>query len=456
MTYKVIVVGGGITGLCVAYELIKTLPPDQVLLIEKQRRLGGVILTEEKEGLLLEGGPDCLYAEKPWAVELAKEIGLGSDLIPPQEASKGTYILWKGKLHRLPEGFLLLVPRDLVAFLKTGLLSPWGKARVLIEPFIPPKRSSGDEDLASFVKRRLGKEVLERIVDPLIGGVHGTRASELSARAVLPRFVEMEEKWGSLLKGIRHFKARPKGTLPFLSFKKGMGQLVDGLVERLKGIPFVMGEGVRHIEASKGLFKVYTEKGVYEAERVVLAVPARHAREILGPSRPESFSLLGMFKSVPTVVINMAWKEGDVLGAKGHGFVVSPGEGLKLKAVSFSSRKFEGRAPKGILLMRLFFSQDEGIMELEDRGIYELALKELGGILRMKEEPMFWKVYRWPEGLAQMRKGHLELVEGLRKALAREAKGVFVVGSSYDGIGIGDCVRGAKAIARQLLEGLLS
>lgn len=454
MTCKVIIVGGGITGLSVAYELTKALAPDQILLIERQKRLGGVILTEEENGVLLEGGPDCLYAEKPWAIELAKEIGLGWALITPQELFKGTYILWKRKLHKLPEGFLLLVPRDLMAFLKTGLLSPWGKARVFLEPFIPPKRSCEDEDLASFVKRRLGKEVLERIVDPLIGGVHGSLASELSARAVLPRFVEMEKKWGSLLKGIRRIKTGSKGAPPFLSFRKGMGQLVDSLLERLKGVHFVLGEKVTHVEPLEGSFRVHTEKGIYEAKRVVLAVPARRAREILGPSTPDCFSLLGKFRSVPTVVLNVLWKEEDVSGVKGHGFVVSPREGLRLKAVSFSSRKFERRAPEGMLLMRLFFSQNEDLIDFDDQAIFELALKELRGILRVRGVPLFWKVYKWPEGLAQIRRGHLELVDSLRKALVREAKGVFVVGSSYDGIGIGDCVRGAKAVARELLEGL--
>lgn len=455
MTYKVIVVGGGITGLCVAYELTKALSPDQVLLIEKRERLGGVILTEEENGVLLEGGPDCLYAEKPWAIELAQEIGLGWALISPQEGFKGTYILWKRKLHKLPEGFLLLVPRDVVAFLKTGLLSPWGKARALLEPFVPPKRSYEDEDLASFVKRRLGKEVLERIVDPLIGGVHGSSASELSAKAVLPRFVEMEKKWGSLFKGVRHIKTVSRGTSPFLTFIKGMGQLVEGLVERLRGVRFALGEEVLRVEPLDGSIRVHTDKGVYEAERVVLAVPARQAREILGPTKPDSFSLLGKFSSVPTIVLNVVWKEEDISGVKGYGFVVSPKEGLKLKAVSFSSRKFERRAPDGMLLMRLFFSQNEDLVGFDNQAIFELALKELRAILRVKGAPLFWKVYKWPEGLAQMRKGHFELVESLRKALVREARGVFVVGSSYDGIGISDCVRGAKAVARKLLEGLL-
>lgn len=451
MTYKVIVVGGGITGLCVVYELTKVLPPGQVILIEKERRLGGVILTEEEKGLLLEGGPDCLYAEKPWAIELAKEIGLGWALISPQEAFKGTYILWKKKLRKLPEGFLLLVPRDLVAFLKTDLLTPWGKIRVLLEPFVPPKRSNEDEDLASFVRRRLGKEVLERIVDPLIGGVHGTSASELSAKAVLPRFVEMEKRWGSLFKGIRRFKMGSKGASPFLSFKKGMGQLVDALVERLRGVDFVLGERVFYVETLKGAFRVHTERGFYEAERVVLAVPAGQAKEILGPTRPDCFSLLGRFSSVPTVVLNVAWKEEEVSGIKGYGFVVSPKEGLRLKAVSFSSRKFEDRAPKGTLLMRLFLSHVEDLLGFDDQAVFELALKELRGILRVRGAPLFWRVYRWPQGLAQIKRGHLELVADLRKALVKEAKGVFVVGSSYDGIGISDCVRGARAVAMELL-----
>lgn len=448
------VIGGGITGLSACYEL-ERLGFSDILLLEKSDRPGGVILTEKVDGFLIEGGPDCLYASKPWALDLSRELGIAEDLIPPREETKGTYILWKGKLHRLPEGFLLLVPTDYLAFFRSGLLSPLGKLRVLLEPFIPPRKQHRDESLRDFVLRRLGREVLDRIAEPLVGGIHGGIPERLSVEAIVPTFKEMERRHGSLLRGLKKSMKPKGGAVPFLTFREGMGELVKGVLEALKGTKVLLGCGLRGLEPQGGRYRLYTDSGEMEAEAVLLAIPSYEASRALEPWEGTTARLLALINHGSSVVLNLAFERKALEGVKGHGFLVPRKERMRIKAVSFSSEKFPFRAPEGRVLLRVFFGADgEDVLQWDDEAILTVALDELSKVLVLKERPILWRLYRWPKGMAQMEVGHRGLVADIRKGLVRY-KGLLLAGSSYDGIGIGDCVRSGREAARVLARQLL-
>lgn len=441
------VIGGGISGLSACYELERQ-GFGEVCLFERSDRLGGVILTEKVEGFLIEGGPDCLYTQKPWAIELSRELGLGGELIPPREDTKGTYILWRGRLHRLPEGFLLLVPTNYWAFLLSGLLSPWGKARVLLEPLIPPRREERDESLRDFVLRRLGREVLERIAEPLVGGIHGGVPERLSAEAVLPTFREWERRYGSILKGLRRQRRSGGQGVPFLSFREGMEELVKAISSSLRRTKVFLGWELKGIEPRGRGLVLHFNRGEVEADAAILAIPSYEASSCLeGMDAPLS-RFLSLIKHGPSAVLSLAFRREDVRGMRGHGFVVPRKERMLIKAVSFSSEKFPHRAPEGWVLLRVFFGGEE-VLGWDDRAVLQGALDELSKVLTLRGEPALWRLHRWPRGLAQMDVGHRGLVAEIKKGLVKFPR-ILLAGSSYDGIGIGDCVRSGREAARAL------
>ncbi len=448
---RVAVIGGGISGLSAAYELSKG--GREVVLLERSTRPGGVILTEEIRGFLIEGGPDCLYIEKPWAIELARELGLSRELIPPREDRRGTFILWRGRLHRLPDGFLLLVPTDLRSFLRSGLLSPWGKMRAMLEPLVPFKGQGEDESVADFVRRRFGREILERIAEPLLGGIYGGDPERLSAEAVIPRFRELERQGRSLIRTLMGFSRGKSKLLPFLSFRKGMYQLIQGLLTALKANDILLGHEVEAIEPIKGGFALYGASWKVEAERVILAVPSYEASRLLKGLHPDLSGLLSRIRFVSSLTLSMAFQRRDIEGVEGHGFVVPRREGLRIRAVSFSSEKFPARAPEGTVLLRVFLggAGDEDVLDLSDEEIMELSLRELSTILTIKAPPFLWRLYRWPMRMVHMAVGHKGLVSEIR-ARAREIPGLYIAGSSYDGIGVGDCVRSGREAARDAMS----
>ncbi len=457
---RVAVLGGGIAGLAATYELLKGAAeeslPLEVHLVEREDRLGGTILTERVDGFVIEGGPDCLLAEKPWALELARELGLGGRIVPASVETQGTYILWRGRLHRLPEGFILLAPTSLWPFVISRLLSPLGKLRVALEPLIPRRRDGGDESLADFVSRRLGREVLERIAEPLVAGIHGGAPEVLSLKSTFPKFSELEAKYGSLIRGLREVMRRRRdqgmGT-PFVSFRQGMAELVEALEGAIgEGAQIHLSSSAQAVERGGRGFLVHTSTGTFEVEALILATPSYVSARLLQPLKADLARLLEGIPYVSSVTLSLAFAEEEVEELRGHGFVVPRKEGLRLMAVTFSSQKFPGRAPQGKVLLRAFVggARDEEVVELGDGEILELVLGELEGVLGLKGEPFLWRLFRWPKALAQYRVGHGKLMKEVEGKL-RDTPGVFLAGGAYHGIGIGDCVRGGREAARRLL-----
>jgi oxygen-dependent protoporphyrinogen oxidase len=425
---RVVVVGGGIAGLSCAYELHKAGIP--VTVVERESP-GGTIRTERVGPFLVEAGPDSFITQKPWAKELCEEIGLGERLIPT--LSRRVYVFSKGELHPLPEGVFLTVPTKWGPFLKTGLLSFAGKLRMAMDLVLPRGPEVEDESIGSFVRRRLGREALEKLAEPIMAGIYVAPADDLSLRATFPRLAEMEREHRSLIRALR--RAKPAGNLsPFLSLRGGMGELVERLVSRMPGVAFVTEREVDRLEAPGGTaWKVRMGDGILEADEVVLAVPAHEARK-LWPAIPA-------IRYVSTSTVSLAYKGARV--PEGTGFVIPKGEGRRILACTWTSQKFEGRAPADHLLVRAFVKGTPA-----DAGA--TARAEMAEILGLREEPVLEKSYAWPDRNPVYEVGHERRVREFEATLP---PGLHLCGSGFHGAGIPDCVKDGRAVARRIMGG---
>ncbi|MBI3857643.1 MAG: protoporphyrinogen oxidase, partial [Planctomycetes bacterium] len=330
---RVVVVGGGIAGLAAAYELHKG--GAAVTLVEKDK-LGGVIRTERHGDLLIEGGPDSFIVQKPAAKELCEELGLADRLIPTR--SRKVQVWSEGRLHEMPEGLFLTVPTKIGPFLKSDLISTWGKLRMGLDLILPRGREQEDESIGSFVRRRLGREALEKLAEPIMAGIYVASADELSLRSTFPRFADMERDHRSLIKALR--KLPPSGNLsPFLTLRGGLSELVEKLLASMSGVKFVSGEV---LEIKPGSVRIGGD--LVETDHVILAVPAYAAKK-LWPEAPE-------VRYVTTSTISLCYaKFGDF---QGTGFVIPRAENRKILACSWTTNKFEGRSPEDRFLVRCF------------------------------------------------------------------------------------------------------
>jgi oxygen-dependent protoporphyrinogen oxidase len=417
---RIVVVGGGIAGLSAAYEFHKAGWP--VTLIEKDK-LGGVIRTERHGDLLIEGGPDSFIVQKPAAKELCEELGLGDQLIPTR--SRKVHVWSEGRLHELPEGLFLTVPTKVWPFLKSGLISTWGKLRMGMDLVLPRGPEVEDESIGSFVRRRLGREALEKLAEPIMGGIYVASADELSLRSTFPRFADMEREHRSLIKALR--KTPPSGNLsPFLTLRGGVAGLVEKLIAAMPGVRFTIGDVV---EIKPGFVRV--GEGVLEADHIVLAIPAHAARK-LWPDAPE-------VKYVTTSTVSLCYpKFGDL---QGTGFVIPRGENRKILACTWTSNKFEGRSPEDRFLVRCFLKGEGGDPEA-------LAREEMREMLGAPAEPLFSKSFTWKDRNPVYEVGHE------RKMAVAEAKlppWLHLAGSGFHGAGLPDCIKDGRAVAKRII-----
>ncbi len=464
---RVAVIGGGIAGLAAAYRLIELAAaraiPLHVSLFERGARLGGALETIVRDGFVIETGADSILTEKPAAANLAKRIGLEPELIGTIERFRKTYVVRGGRLVEIPEGFSLLAPARLGPILKSPLLSPIGKLRIALEPLIPRRRESGDESLGSFVRRRMGRQVLDRIAQPLAGGIYTADADRLSLGATMPRFIEMERKYGSVIRGLRHAnRARPEQAVGsgarwslFFSFRGGVGALVDALAARLGECVRTQTE-VLELTAGAGRWKLRLQTGAeFEADAVVLAAPAYAASRMLAKLAPRLAECLGKVNYSSAATVNLAYRESDFpRPPETFGFVVPTIERRKIIAGSFSSLKYPGRAPAGTVLLRVFLggaldSQMMQMMRLDDAAMAAAAREELAALLNLRAEPMLTLIRRWPDSMPQYAVGHLERVGEIERQAA-EIPGLALAGAAYRGVGIPDCIRSGEQAAEAL------
>ena len=441
---RVAVIGGGISGLSAAWELSKG--GAKVTLLESRPRLGGVIVTKRPRGWLLEGGPDSFLTTKPAAVELIREVGLGDHIIPSRGGR--VYILTGGALHPIPEGVHLTVPTRAWPLLKSGLFTWRGKLRMLSERWRRAAPPGGDESLGAFVRRRFGVEAFEKLAEPLMAGIHLAPGDRLSLKSTFPRFAEMEREQGSL---IRAMKAGPPvgAVSPFASLRGGVWALVERLIERMPGVEFRTGAPVRRIERG---YRVVLDDGAVAADAVIVAAPAPAAADLLATLDAGLARSLREIEYVGSATVSLGYPRDAVpRELDGTGFVIPRAESGAITACTWSSSKFEGRAPEGRVLLRCFVPP-EG-MKASDLEIVSRARETLGRALGVTAEPELVEVWRWEGANPVYAVGHEERVreiEGRRATIPN----LFLTGAGYRGLGLPDCIADGRATGRAALRSL--
>ncbi len=470
---RVVIAGGGISGLAAAYFLVQKakeekLPLD-LKLLEVKDRLGGVIETRHQEGFLLEAGPDSFISEKPWGLELCRRLGLEKELIGTRTEFRRSFIFSQGKLAGVPPGFYLIAPLAIPEFLQSRILSWSGKFRVLAELFLPPEKISEDESIGHFIKRRFGREALDRVGQPLVGGIYAGDLDHLSLQATFPRFLQMEKEYGSVIRGLRASKnsleadgsleaSGPRYSL-FLSLQGGIRRIVETLAERLKGqVDFVLSSAISKISFSGQEWKIETVKETFEAEAICLAVPSYGAARLVKPFAPELAGSLSKILYESVVTVNLAYRDKDIHPVpQGFGFVVPQLEKKKIIGCTFSSIKYPGRAPEGFILIRAFLGGafQKEVFDLPDAALEKAVRGELYEILGIKARPYFSQISRFPRSMPRYEVGHLDLVRTIREQLKNHS-GLFLTGNAYTGIGIPDCIHAAEKTAATIWESVHS
>jgi protoporphyrinogen/coproporphyrinogen III oxidase len=453
---RIVIIGGGIAGLAAAHRVLEINPAAQVTIIEASDRFGGTIQTENRDGFLIERGPDSFISEKPHAIALAKRLGLESQLIQTNEEYRRSFIVRDGRLRAVPEGFQLMAPSRMWPFITSDIFSLAGKARMAADLLLPRKSKNGsDESLASFVRRRLGTEALARMAQPMVGGIYTADPETLSLRATLPRFLDMEQKHRSLILAmLRQGQAQKTGTSGaryslFLSFDRGLQVLVNPLT-RMNADLRVKTRAQR-LTYDRG-WTITTDKDEQiKADGVCLAVPAYVAASLLGGRLAEK---LREIKYASTATINFGYRRAAIKHPlNGFGFVVPFIEKRSLIACTFSSVKFSGRAPDGHVLLRAFAGgalQPE-IFALDEAEMARRVETDLRELLGISEEPLFIEVAKWERSMPQYEVGHLDRVGEIEK-LVSELPGLSLAGNAYRGAGIPDCVRSGEAAAEMMLS----
>ena len=449
----VLIVGGGIAGLATAYELQRR--GVGFRLVERADRAGGVILTEQVDGFTFDAGPDALLIQKPAAITLCKELGLGDRLFPTS-LPRAAFILRGRTLHPLPESSLLGIPRNVTALAATRLFSLPGKVRMAAELFVPRRRNGSDESIASFIGRRFGSETVTYLAEPLLAGIHAGDVDRLSMRALFPRFLEAERKYGSVLRAFRQIRQPKSSNGAFMSLPDGLQEIVDALVRVLPAGSLSLGLGVRSI-ARRRAYEVTLESGeTLSAAAVVVCTPAFVAADLLQGLDGDLASLCARVPYASSATATFGYRREDVAHPlRGSGFVIPRVEKTTIMAGSWVSSKWRSRAPEGHVLLRTFIggARDPAAVLRSDDDLIASSKAELERLHGITGQPLFARLHRWERANAQHNVGHLDIVAAIDERLAR-LPGLYVTGSGFRGVGVPDCVADARKTAGQLADWL--
>ena len=461
MPKRIAIIGGGISGLSAAYALeerrMRGVPVEYVLL-EASPRLGGVLVTDRVQDCLVEAGPDSFLTEKPWAIELCKKLDLGDQLIGSNDSQRKTYILVKNKLVVMPDGLMFMVPTKILPTVFSPLFSLRTKMRMAAEWFHAPRTASEDETVAELIARHYGPEMVDRLADPLLSGVYGGEASQLSVRAVLSRFADMEAKHGSLGRAMLAARkkmaadaSRPAPAL-FTSLKDGMQQMVNALVKSLEAKALRTSSPVKCVMAENGGFTVSAGYNSDHFDAVIVATPAPAAATLLRLSNEKLASELDGIRYSSSVTVTLGYDENVRRSLPpGFGFLVPRTEGRRTLAATFVHNKFPHRAPENRALVRCFLggARDEQILKSKEEEILRIVRKELKEIIGITAEPLFARVYKWRNAMAQYEVGHLDRLQRIQTH-CESTPGLVLAGNAFTGIGVPDCVRSGTQAADQL------
>ena len=479
---RIVIIGGGISGLAAAYRLTElsrtNKAPLEITVLEASDRLGGIIRSEHRDGFLLERGPDSFISEKPEAVTLARRLGIDSRLIHTNERYRRSFIVRNGRLRKVPEGFQLLAPSRLWPFVTTDIFSIPGKLRMAADLLLPRAKLNGskDESLASFVTRRLGKEALDRMAQPMVGGIYTADPEKLSLRATLPRFLEMESEHRSIILAMFNRRSTasshhdpsgvsgPRYSL-FLSFDEGMQVLTDELARRITdaGVNIQLKSRVSSLDHSSaegpGVWALSTGKDrPLIADAVCFAVPAYSAATLVEKIDNQLCHQLRQIDFASTATINFAYRREDIQHPlDGFGFVVPFIEKRSLIACTFASVKFLGRAPENGVLLRAFVggALQPDMFQLDEKEMVLRVKSDLAELLGINAEPLFMETMKWSRSMPQYEVGHLDRVSAIEHALENHPT-LTIAGNSYRGAGIPDCIRSGTDAAEELWSSMLS
>jgi len=475
--HHVVIIGGGISGLSAAWYVQQSQPGIRYTVLEASDRWGGKVRTEQIDGVaespfIVEGGPDSFLTQKPWALQLARDLGLGTHLLGTNDQVRNTYVLQRGKPVILPDGVMMIVPTKLIPFALTPLISPLGKLRMGLDLFIPRKKDDQDETLAEFVTRRLGNEALDKIAEPLMSGIYNAEADRQSILATFPRFRQLEKTHGSLIRGMLASRRQrntasgqnqsaPSGQAPklsaFMSLQGGTQELIQALISRLTG-DLRLNARITALEATPdGRYRISTEDGQkIDCDALVVTVPAYTAADLLDSIAPSAAENLRSVRYVSTGTISLGFRaEAITRPLHGFGLVVPKSERRPINAITISSTKFDHRAPQGHVLLRVFFggSRSPETMSYDDERLLHVVRQELQAILGIQTAPLFHRIFRWDRANPQYDVDHLALVEQIERSLPH---GLYVTGSAFRGVGMPDCVYQSQQTVTRLVEYLHS
>ncbi|WP_048600954.1 protoporphyrinogen oxidase [Rubeoparvulum massiliense] len=474
----VAVIGGGITGLTATYilEQVKKEHPNVLAyqLFEKSPRLGGMLMTEHDDDFTIEGGTDSYVTFKPEVNWLIKHLGLEARRLSPDMNHGGSYVLYDNQVYRLPDGVAMLLPFKFTDFARTPLLSWSGKLRALGDLFIPAKAKGGDESLASFINRRLGNEMLEKVVGPLVGGIHSIDPEVMSLQATFPRFLQMEQEHRSLILAMLQMKraakkrnnsqSGSKGNAtgrrsPVLSFINGMGELSNAIEEKLSPSSIHVNTGVTSIrQQAAGHFTLQLENGeLREFDAVIMAVGANHFASMVEEWDQQLSQLLQTIPFTSSASVSLGYRTQDLPNLPyGLGITIPASEKRHTTAINFSSLKWDHRVPseKYTLIRALAggYSSPELAFQ-DDATILQIIQAELQEMLDIQAAPVIHRIYRWFHSRPQYTLGHVERVKQIENQVM-QYPGLYLAGSSYYGAGVSDCVASGIHVTEKLLNQL--
>lgn len=465
---KIAIIGAGVSGLAAAtaVERANRAGGDvQFTLFERSDRLGGVMVTERIDDCLVEAGPDSFLSEKTYGADFCRTFGLGDQIIGSNDDERKTYIVVKNRMIPIPDGLMFMVPTKILPTITTRLFT-WGtKIKMGLEIFSRPPGDTGDETVGDLVRRHYGQEVVERLADPLLSGVYGGDADNLSVRAVLPRFAEMERNYGSLSRGMLvarqkmaqmtkkmgpNYKPRPL----FSSLKDGMQQVVDAVADLLPKDRVRLNTEVKSVSRDSGGWTLTIDGQSQRFDGLVIATPSHAAARLLGSIHANLSEDLSGVPYSSSVTVALIYDRASLAHMPpGFGFLVPKTENRRIRALTFVHNKFPHRAPadKGIVRVFLGGTADEGVLQLDDAEILRTVYRELRELLNLDAKPRVERVYRWNKSMAQYSPGHIDRVAKIKQAVA-SMSGLALAGNAYQGIGVPDCIASGLAAANSLLD----